>query len=213
MSPLDLRPGGGDVVVRAEGLVLREWTLADAPTMVALFDTEEMDRFTPLASPFDLQAALAYLENARRLRRESGTLQLSVHDPLLRVGSGPSRDDPTPTDGSSSLEAMGEVIVFSGSSPQSIELAYAVGAPFQGHGLARRAVAAVLGLAADSTTAGSAAIERAELVITTDNLRSNAVAAACGFIPSDAPLADRSRKGRTLTMQTWTRSLPQISMT
>lgn len=189
MTLLDLWPGCGEVVC-AEGLLLREWTLADAPTMVALFDTEEMDRLTPLASPFDLQAALAYLEDARRLRRESGTLQLAITH--------------------SGANAMGEVIVFPGSSPASIELAYAVGAPFQGHGLARRAVAAALGLAAGAGAAPL--IEQAELVIATDNVRSNAVATACGFSPADAPLTERRRKGRTLAMQTWTRSLPQTSL-
>ncbi|UWE11392.1 hypothetical protein [Actinacidiphila bryophytorum] len=59
--------------------------------MVALFDTAEMDRWTPLASPFDREAALAYVTRAQRRRRE-GTHQLAITE-----------------DG---LEPLGELIAF-----------------------------------------------------------------------------------------------------
>lgn len=61
------------------------------PAMVALFDTAEMDRWTPLASPFDREAALAYVTRAQRRRRE-GTHQLAITE-----------------DG---LEPLGELIAF-----------------------------------------------------------------------------------------------------
>jgi hypothetical protein len=44
----------GEVVIRADGIVLREWTAADVPAMVTLFDEESIDLWTPLESPFDL---------------------------------------------------------------------------------------------------------------------------------------------------------------
>ncbi|WBQ06165.1 GNAT family N-acetyltransferase [Kribbella sp. CA-293567] len=52
----------GDGRVTGEGLVLREWTEADLPAMVELFDNPEVARWTPLASPFDLVAAARYLD-------------------------------------------------------------------------------------------------------------------------------------------------------
>ncbi|MGI5254256.1 GNAT family N-acetyltransferase [Actinacidiphila glaucinigra] len=46
-----------DIHIAGLGLVLREWHDHDLPAMVALFDDPEVDRFTPLRSPFDLDAA------------------------------------------------------------------------------------------------------------------------------------------------------------
>lgn len=66
---------GGEV--RGEGLVLRPWMLRDVPQMVELFDTTEMDRWTPLAYPFDEEAATAHVNNAHQ-GLSSGTLQLAV---------------------------------------------------------------------------------------------------------------------------------------
>jgi RimJ/RimL family protein N-acetyltransferase len=73
-----LWPPDQAVVWRGHGLVLREWTGDDADSMVRLFDTEEMNRWTPLVSPFDRDVALQYVEQARRSRRQLGTLQLAV---------------------------------------------------------------------------------------------------------------------------------------
>jgi RimJ/RimL family protein N-acetyltransferase len=178
---LDLWPAHLPVVLRASGLVLREWAVEDAPTMVALFDTPEMNRWTPLASPFDLRIALAYVDTAHRLRRERGILQLAV-----------TEDGQHP---------VGEVLLFPGETADLVELAYAVGAPFQGRGVGRRSVAAALRLAA------AAGLSTARLVIATDNQPSQRVAAAAGFGRTDAPLTERRRKGFVLTMATWERPL------
>jgi RimJ/RimL family protein N-acetyltransferase len=69
-----LWPAGERVRIHAERMVLREWTLEDAPAMVGLFDTDEMNRWTPLPSPFDLNTATRYVEAANRHRGESGSL-------------------------------------------------------------------------------------------------------------------------------------------
>ena len=123
--------------------------------MVRLFDTDEMNRWTPLPSPFDITAAEQYVDTAHRLRAQGGTLQLAI-----------TEDGRTP---------LGEVLVFPGSDEDSVELAFAVGADHQGGGLARRAVQAVLALASN------AGASRAELVIAVDNVRSQRVARATGF--------------------------------
>ena len=176
-----LWPSEGSVCFSGEGLVLREWTFDDVPVMVELFDTDEMNRWTPLPSPFDDAAAEQYVQTARQLRDEIGTLQLAI---TLDGGV-----------------AMGEVLVFPGSSGDSVELAYAVGADHQGRGLARRAVMGALALAS------KAGVSRAELVIAMDNVRSQRVALATGFRLTDQPLAERRRKGFVLEMGTWERPL------
>ncbi|MGR6919510.1 hypothetical protein ACU635_35200 [[Actinomadura] parvosata] len=40
---------------------MREWTADDLPVMVELFGDPQVDRWTPLRSPFDLAAAHSYL--------------------------------------------------------------------------------------------------------------------------------------------------------
>jgi hypothetical protein len=56
--------GDEPIIVRGEGLVLREWNAADVPAMVEMFDTDEMDRWTPLAHPFDADVATEYVRQA-----------------------------------------------------------------------------------------------------------------------------------------------------
>ncbi len=176
-----LWPPGERVLIQAEGVVLREWTYDDVPVIVRLFDTDEMNRWTPLPSPFDDTAAERYVDTAHRLRAQGGTLQLAI-----------TEDGRTP---------LGEVLVFPGGDEDSVELAFAVGADHQGGGLARRAVQAVLALASN------AGASRAELVIAVDNVRSQRVARATGFRLSGQPLTERRRKGFVLTMATWQRPL------
>lgn len=168
------------VVVRAEGLVLREWTCEDVPAMVGLFDEHQVDRWTPLASPFDESAATAYLERARA-GREGGTLQLAI-----------TEDGVTP---------LGEVLLFPTGVDDLCELGYVVGAAFRGRRLAARALRAVLPLAV------RAGYRRAQLTIAVDNDASNRVAAAAGFRLTDAPLRRSERKGYVLDLATWRRDL------
>jgi len=172
---------GTPAVVCSHGVVLREWDGRDVPSMVALFDTAEMDRWTPLASPFDEEAATAYVEQAHRARA-TGSLQLAITE-----------------DGG---EPMGEVLIFPTDSDDVCELAYAVGAAYRGRDLAARAVRAVLPLA---TAAGYTA---ARLSIAVDNVASQRVARSAGFTASGEPLRRRERKGYALLMATWIRTIP-----
>jgi RimJ/RimL family protein N-acetyltransferase len=170
----------GPVVVEAQGLVLREWRASDVPTMVALFDTAEMDRWTPLASPFDEAVAQEYVDHAHAAR-EGGTVQLAI----------------TPDGGA----ALGEVLLFPTEHEQVCELAYAVGAAHRGRSLGVRAVLAVLGLARQL------GYERARLRVAVDNVASRRVAEAAGFSRTSEPLVRRERKGYVLDLGTWERRL------
>jgi RimJ/RimL family protein N-acetyltransferase len=93
------------VQVRGEGLLLRPWTLDDVPQMALLFNTAEMDRWTPLAHPFDEDAAVAYVNSAHQ-GRGAGLLQLAVTQ-----------------DGG---EPLGEVLLFGTEEDRTCEFAYAV---------------------------------------------------------------------------------------
>jgi RimJ/RimL family protein N-acetyltransferase len=167
------------VRVEGEGLVLREWVEGDAEIMTALFDTPEMDRWTPLESPFDVDAALRYVRRAHQLRAERGSLQLAVTE-----------------DGSPPL---GEVLAFPTEDPESVELAYAVGAAHSGRGLARRAVLALLPVIA------AAGLPRAILLIDDENGSSRRVAERAGFVRTAAPIVERRRKGHVVRLVTWER--------
>jgi hypothetical protein len=48
------------------GVALREWTAGDLRAMVEIFDDPEVAYRTPVASPFDLDAAGAYLQKISR---------------------------------------------------------------------------------------------------------------------------------------------------
>ena len=168
----------GDVVIGANGIVLREWMVADIQAMVTLFDEDSIDVWTPLESPFDAAAAQRYLERAYRLRAQGHGIQLAIT-----------------TDGRAPL---GEVLLFDGDSPDTGELAYAVGIAHRGQGLAARAVRMVMTFAADHC-----GLSRYLLTISPANLASQAVARAAGFRQSDEPITIRERKGRRLQMATW----------
>jgi RimJ/RimL family protein N-acetyltransferase len=180
----DLRvvwPTSRRVIVEGEGLVLREWDENDAAVMVDLFDTEEMDRRTPLESPFDEAAANRYVRHARRSRAEIGSMQLAITE-----------------DGSVPL---GEVLAFPSGRDGVAELAYAVGKAHQGHGLASRAVRIMLPHIA------AAGYTKAVLLIADDNTPSQRVAEAVGFARTTLPYVERRRKGHVLRLATWERDL------
>ncbi|WP_330173689.1 GNAT family N-acetyltransferase [Streptomyces sp. NBC_01498] len=162
-----------------EGLQLREWTAADVAALSALFDDPEMDRWTPLRSPFDQAAARAYLAHAVVRRAEGRSLQLAVT-----------------TDGRAPL---GEVMVsVAEEDGTEVELAYGIGAPYRRRGLASRAVRLLLPQAFHATS-----VRRAVLRIEPSNEASAAVARTTGFRLSDDPLLLRENNGRTVELATW----------
>ena len=59
-------------------MVLREWEDDDLVAMVGLFDDPDVAYWTPLASPFDLEAARVYLKRAQERRAAGKRVQLAV---------------------------------------------------------------------------------------------------------------------------------------
>jgi RimJ/RimL family protein N-acetyltransferase len=153
------------------GLRLREWTYADVPAMIALFDEPAVARWTPLPSPFNEAAARAYLDRARERRATDGGFQLAV-----------TTDGHTP---------LGEVLLFA-TGPDGrdargpdAELGYAIGVTHRGQGLAVRAVRLLTGHAV-----GALAVRRVILRIDDGNVASERVARSAGFRLVDEPPRD-----------------------
>lgn len=164
------------------GLRLREWTAADVPAMVELFDNAEVGRWTPLRSPFDEAAARDYLDRARERRAEDRGVQLAVttdgHTPLgevLLFATGPGGRDPGGPDA---------------------ELGYAIGPAHRGQGLATRAVRLMTGYAV-----AELAVRRVILRIDLGNAASEHVARATGFRLADGPPAGPANAPRTWVLE------------
>ncbi|GIG56749.1 hypothetical protein Lfu02_11210 [Longispora fulva] len=174
-------PWPGSLTLDGEGVVLREWEDADLPTMVELFDESEVDAWTPLRSPFDLDAARDYLDNARRARTAGNGVQLAI------TAGGPA--------------ALGEVLLFrAGAEGRDGELAYAVGAGHRRRGLAGRAVRLLAGYALRDL-----GMPRVLLRIADDNVPSVGVARSSGFTRTDEEPVIRERKNRRVVLTTWER--------
>ncbi|MBW5420097.1 GNAT family N-acetyltransferase [Streptomyces sp. BG9H] len=163
-----------------DGILLREWTESDLSALVELYDDPEIDRWTPVPSPFDFIAAREYLTKAREGRekgRKKAQLALT-------------------TDGE---QPRGEVLLFrSELDARDVELAYGVGSQHRRQGLASRAVK----LMADYACRQLAA-KRVLLRIETANCPSVAVARATGFQLTDDEPITREAKGRQVTLLTW----------
>ncbi|MFF5198817.1 GNAT family N-acetyltransferase [Micromonospora parva] len=67
-------PTAFPLVVKGEGIVLRDWLDADLPSMPGLFDAPDIAANTDIPSPFD---ADAFLSRIRR-RRAQGVVDLAV---------------------------------------------------------------------------------------------------------------------------------------
>ena len=171
--------------IEGDGVVLREWRTSDLPSLITLYDTREMDRRTPVASPFTELVARDYVAAAHQLREELGSLQLAI----TTIGE----------------TAIGEVLAFPSAEDGVVELAYAVAVSHVGQGLGRRAVLALL------TTLAATDVVKAQLLIADDNLPSQQVAKGAGFVLTDQPVVERHRKGMIVRLATWDRAVRDYS--
>jgi len=170
-------PGREPVRIAGDGLVLREWRPDDVPVMAELFDEPQIRRWTPLASPFDEDAARAYLERARLRRAEGSALQLAITE----------TGDDTP---------RGEVLMFL--HPDLAEIGWGLGAAHRGRRLASRAVRLLVTWAREVW-----GFHRIRALIEPGNQASERVAAACGFVAvRGTPVLVESR-GRSLGLTAW----------
>ncbi|MFB4316635.1 GNAT family N-acetyltransferase [Actinomadura sp. 21ATH] len=156
------------------GLTLREWADDDLAAMVELFDDADVADRTPLASPFDLAAARAYLERAREAQAAHQRVQLAIT-----------------TDGT---EVKGEVRL----NRLKGTISYVVGAAHRGQGLAVRAVRLMTDLARQDLGYARVALE-----IEPDNAPSIAVARSAGFRLTDAEPEVVEGERRSYTLCTW----------
>jgi RimJ/RimL family protein N-acetyltransferase len=156
-----------------DGIVLREWTEADIPHMVLVFDDPEIAYRTPIASPFDDAVARAYLSGVRQARQAGTRLHLAITVEDL---------------------PQGEVSL----NLATASVAYVVGAPYRGRGLGRRAVARLVAHAYDVL-----GWQRTYLEIEADNVGSISVARAAGFRPVNEEPQFVEDKGRSYALHRW----------
>ena len=167
------------ITLTAEGLTLREWRQDDLKDLVELLDEPDVARWTPIASPFDVAAGIAYLNRAHQGRATGQRIQLAIT-----------------TDGG---RPLGEVLLFGHDTAlNEAELGYLVGAAHRGHGLASRALGLLSAYAQQELK-----LARLLLRIDPGNAASCAVARRCGYRrTADPPMLQEGARGPS-RLETW----------
>jgi len=160
-----------------DGIVLREWRPEDLDALVTMLDEPDIARWTPMPSPFDTEAGIAYLKRAYQGRVSGRRIQLAVT-----------------ADGG---EPLGEVLLF-GAGAEEVELGYLIGEPHRRRGLASGALSLL------STYAqGTLNLSRLVLRIDPRNTASTSVARRCGYrLTGEAPILQEGPWGPT-SLDTW----------
>ena len=167
------------IALIGDGVHLREWRPDDLEALVDLLDDPDIARFTPMTSPFDLEAAGAYLVRARQGRTSGQRIQLAI-----------TADGEAP---------LGEVLLFGMDlGLREAELGYLVGAPHRRRGLATAALQLLIGYAR-----GTLSLERLLLRIDPSNTGSVAVARRAGFrVTNEPPILQEGPYGPS-SLDTW----------
>jgi RimJ/RimL family protein N-acetyltransferase len=167
------------ITLTGDGVLLREWRPEDLNPLVEMLDDPDIARFTPMTSPFDLEAGEAYLARAKQARTTGQRIQLAIT-----------------TDGE---EPLGEVLLFGMDvGLREAELGYLIGARHRRRGLATAALSLLIGYAR-----GTLKLNRLLLRIDPANTASVAVARRCGFrITEDAPILQEGPYGPS-SLDTW----------
>src|SRR5215469_18751247 len=161
------------------GVTLREWTAGDLPAMVEIFNDPEVAYRTPVASPFGLDAAAAYLQRIQQTRADRTRIHLAI-----------TAENSTP---------RGEVLL----NLAMGSIGYTVGAAFRGQGLARRAAALITDYA--HQVLGMTQV-RAE--IEPDNHASITIAERAGYQLSGQPPEEVNDGRRSYMLHTWIHQMP-----
>jgi RimJ/RimL family protein N-acetyltransferase len=167
------------IELTGEGILLREWTSDDLDDLVELLDEPDIARWTPMPSPFDVAAGIAYLKRAHQGRMSGQRIQLAI-----TVDGG---------------RPLGEVLLFGVDlGRKEAELGYLVGAPYRRRGLAASALTLL------STYAhGSLNLSRLLLRIDPANTASTAVARRCGYrLTGEPPILQEGPHGPS-SLDTW----------
>jgi RimJ/RimL family protein N-acetyltransferase len=162
-----------------DGVRLREWQPGDLDNLVELLDEPDIARWTPMPSPFDLEAGMAYLRRAHQGRISGQRIQLVI-----------TADGGRP---------LGEVLLFGvDAGLREAELGYLVGVRYRRRGLAAGALSLLSGYA--HTTLG---LNRLLLRIDAGNVASCAVARRCGYrLTGEPPILQEGPYGPG-ALDTW----------
>jgi len=167
------------ITLTGDGIQLREWRSEDLDDLVELLDEPDIARWTPMPSPFDVEAGIAYLKRAHQGRLSGQRIQLVI-----------TADGGRP---------LGEVLLFGvDAGLREAELGYLVGAAYRRRGLASGALSLLAGYA--QSTLG---LSRLLLRIDPGNAPSTLVARRCGFrLTGEAPILQEGPYGPS-SLDTW----------
>jgi RimJ/RimL family protein N-acetyltransferase len=167
------------LTLTGEGVTLREWRSEDLEDLVELLDEPEIARWTPMPSPFDVAAGLAYLKRSHQGRISGRRIQLAI-----TVDGG---------------KPLGEVLLFGvDGGVKEAELGYLVGAAHRRKGLASAALTLLSGYAR-----GELDLRRLLLRIDPGNTSSTSVARRCGYqLTGEPPILQEGPYGPS-SLDTW----------
>lgn len=167
------------LTLSGDGITLREWRSEDLDDLVTMLDEPDIARWTPMPSPFDVEAGIAYLKRAYQGRISGRRIQLAI-----------TADGGRP---------LGEVLLFGVDlGLKEAELGYLVGAGHRRRGLASGALSLLSAYARSSLN-----LSRLLLRIDPGNTASTAVARRCGYrLTGEPPILQEGPYGPT-SLDTW----------
>jgi RimJ/RimL family protein N-acetyltransferase len=167
------------LTLTGEGLVLRDWRPDDIEDLVTLLDDPDIARWTPMPSPFDMEAGVAYLKRAHQGRVSGQRIQLAITE-----GGG---------------RPLGEVLLFGvDAGLKEAELGYLVGSRHRRRGLASGSLSLLSAYARSTLKLG-----RLLLRIDPANVASTAVARRCGYrLTGEPPILQVGPHGPS-SLDTW----------
>jgi RimJ/RimL family protein N-acetyltransferase len=167
------------LTLTGDGIILREWRSEDLDDLVVMLDEPDIARWTPMPSPFDVEAGIAYLKRAYQGRISGQRIQLAIT-----------------ADGG---QPLGEVLLFGVDlGLKEAELGYLVGREHRRRGLAAGALSLLSSYARSSLN-----LSRLLLRIDPGNTASTAVARRCGYrLTGEPPILQEGPYGPT-SLDTW----------